>query len=273
MMSSQDLHYRILDVNVAVNCPAEELQTIVEGHWGHLASGEPRAELTYCVSRTEPTSPISIARSGQETKWTSDEGQFLYELEGDVTVELQLIRRDLFFLHAAVAEVGGKAYLFVAESGGGKSTTLWGLLHHGWRYMSDELAPLALSSLRVHAYQRALCLKSPPPQPYPLPPETISTPRTLHVPVQYLPAVSQQDSCPLMAVYFVKYCPDADRPSIRALSAAESSARLYANALNPLAHPNAGLDGAVQIAKSIPGFALESADLAATCDLVSAHRR
>ena len=146
------------------------------------------------------------------------------------------------------------------------------MLHHGWRYLSDELAPIDLSSMRVHAYQRALCLKTLPPQAYPLPAATVETPRTLHVPVQHLPAVSQLESCPLAAVYFVKYSPTASSPSIRAISPGEASARLYANNLNQLAHANAGLDAAIQVAKSIPGFALESADLAATCALVDAHQ-
>jgi hypothetical protein len=203
---------------------------------------------------------------------TSDDvGEFLYVLEGDVTIALQRIRKDLYFLHAAVAEVDGRAFLLVAESGGGKSTTLWGLLHHGWGYLSDELAPIDLSSNKVHAYPRALCLKRPPPHPYPLPAATVETPWTFHVPVQLLPQVSPMESCPLVAVYFVKYCPDTSNPAIREISAGEAGARLYANTLNQLAHANAGLDAAVGIARSIPSFALDSADLAATCALVSSH--
>lgn len=272
-MGSHDLSYRILDVNVSVSCPVPELRSLVDAHWGYMAHGDTPPDLTYSVSRSEPAAPIAIDRCGQPTKWTSEEGQFLYELEGAATVELQLIRRDLYFLHAAVAEVQGKASLFVAESGGGKSTTLWGLLHHGWQYLSDELAPIDLSTMRVHTYQRALCLKNSPPPPYPLPAETIETQRTLHVPVRHLPAVSQLPSCPLVAMYFVKYRPGASTPEIRAISAGEASARLYANSLNQLAHANAGLDAAVQIAKSIPSFTLDSADLAATCALVGKHRR
>ena len=271
-MGSHDLTYRLLNVNVAVSCPRPELQSLVNAHWGYMANGAAPADLAYSISRSEPNSPIAISRAGQPTNWTSDEGQFLYELEGDATVEIQLIRGDLYFLHAAVAEVGGEAYLLVAESGGGKSTTLWGLLHHGWRYLSDELAPIDLATMKVHAYPRALCLKTQPPQAYPLPAATVETPRTLHVPVRQLPAVSQLESCPLAAIYFVTYCPDAGGPAIRPISTGEASARLYANTLNQLAHANAGLDAAIRIAQTIPSFALDTADLAATCALVDAHR-
>jgi hypothetical protein len=270
-MGSHDLSYRILGVNVTVHCPAPDLRALVQAQWGHMASGQAQGDLTYAISRCESTSAISIARPGQPTKWTTDEGEFLYELEGDVSIAVQRLRRDLYFLHAAVAEVEGRAYLLVAESGGGKSTTLWGLLHHGWRYLSDELAPIDLSSMRVHAYPRALCLKRQPPRGYPLPGATLETPRTFHIPVEHLPHVSQLQSCPVVAVYFVTHCPGASSPDVRAISAGEAGARLYANTLNQLAHANAGLDAAVRIAKSIPSFALDSADLAATCALVGSH--
>ncbi len=272
-MGSHDLSYRILGVNVAVHCPAPELRALVQAHWGHMASGQAQGDLTYAISRRESTSAISIARPGQPTKWTTDEGEFLYELEGDASIAVQRLRRDLYFLHAAVAEVEGKASLFVAESGGGKSTTLWGLLHHGWSYLSDELAPIDLSSMRVHAYPRALCLKRQPPRAYPLPDATLETPRTFHVPVEHLPHVSHMESCPLVAVYFVNYCPERQQPGGSSDQRWRSRRAVVCEHLNQLAHANAGLDAAVRIAKSIPSFALDSADLAATCALGRFPRR
>ncbi len=266
-----DLFYRMLGVNVAAQCPDPELRELVQSHWGFLAVDRTEPDLSYAISRDENSTRISIASPGQQMIWTTDEGQFLYELEGAANIALQLIRRDLYFLHAAVAEVEGKAVLFVAESGGGKSTTLWGMLHHGWGYLSDELAPIDLSSMRVHAYPRALCLKRRPPQAYPLPETTVETPRTLHVPARQLPRVSRMESCPLSAMYFVRHCPNASTPVIRTISAGEAGARLYANTLNQLAHANAGLDAAALIAKNVRSFALDSADLAATCTMVCSH--
>lgn len=275
----RDLSYRILGVDVVVRCPDPGLRALVQTHWGsmssHFQSASDRANgaLTYAVSQPRSTSAISIDRPGQPTKWTADQGEFIYELEIDTTIAVQRIRSELYFLHAAVAEVEGMAVLLVAESGGGKSTTLWGLLHHGWGYLSDELAPIDLAAMSVHAYPRALCLKRRPSSAYPLPDPTIQTTRTLHIPVKHLPRVSPRGSCPLVAAYFVKYSPDAIAPSVRAISAGEAGARLYANSLNPLAHGNAGLDAAARIAKSIRSFALETADLADTCELIASHSR
>ncbi len=267
-MASNDLYYRMLGVNVRVTCHAPELRALIHAHWSHMAQRESSADITYAVARDAATSPISFARIGQPAIQASDEGELLYELEGDLNIALQQRRPDLFFLHAAVAEFDRGAHLLVAESGGGKSTTLWGLLHRGWRYMSDELAPVDLTSMQVHAYPRALCLKRRPPA-FPLPATTIDTGRTLHVPAESIPQIATRASYPLAAAYFVKYSPTASKPVIRAISSGEAGARLYANGLNQLAHTHAGLDAAARIAKTIPAFTLDSADLVSTCDLVT----
>lgn len=270
-MDSQVFRFRICDVTIAVTCPAKDLRALIQAQWGSLEHSAADPELRYSVMQDHANSAISILCPSGQTKSAGDDGEFLFELEADITISLQQIRKELYFLHAGVAEVSGNAVLLVAESGGGKSTTLWGMLHHGWSYLSDELAPIDLDSMHVHAYQRALGLKSDPPPGYPLPRAVVQTRRSLHLPLDNLPQVSDSQSCPVAAAYFVKYCPDAMQPTIRPISAGESGARLYANALNQLAHPNAGLDGAIRIAKRITSYALDSADLRATCELLRSH--
>jgi len=66
------------------------------------------------------------------------------------------------------------------------------------------------------------------------------------------------------------YDPDALAPSVRRLTAGEAAARLYANALNPLAHAGEGLDGAIRIATASRCFELTTAELASTCALLTA---
>jgi hypothetical protein len=96
-------------------------------------------------------------------------------LKKELTIDLQKIRRELYFLHAASLSLAGQGLLIVAASGRGKSTTAWALLHHGFDYLSDELAPVDLGSLRVQPYPHALCLKKAPPLPYSLPERTLRT--------------------------------------------------------------------------------------------------
>ena len=64
-------------------------------------------------------------------------------------------RSDLFWLHAGVAERNGKALLISGPSGSGKSTLTTLLCDLGWRLMSDDMAPMKISSLEVLAYPQS----------------------------------------------------------------------------------------------------------------------
>jgi hypothetical protein len=194
-------------------------------------------------------------------------GDLLFGLEKSLTVELQKRCPDLYFLHAAALEWKGKAYLLAAESGGGKSTTTWALLHHGFRYLSDELSPIDPRSLKVFPYPHALCLKRRPSD-YPLPAGTVDLGRTLHVPVDLLPSEAITEPVPLAGLFLVSYRPDLDAPELRSVTAAEAGARLYLTALNALSHASRGLDAAVHIAEQVPCFAIHTAGLPATCALI-----
>ncbi|MCA9192639.1 MAG: hypothetical protein KDB03_12780 [Planctomycetales bacterium] len=268
-----DQFYCILGVNILVRCEVPELADLVAIHWGHLATGPTSPDLSYSVERSQDSSEIAIHRDSLRLACTYSTADFLYALESDSTVQVQLLRRNFYFLHAATAEVNGEAHLLVAQSGGGKSTTLWGLLHHGWRYMSDELAVIDLDVMQVVAYPRALCLKNLPPISYPLPAEAAQTDATYLVAAKHLPLVSQLESCLLRSIYFVQYCPQATTPSINSIGAAEATARLYANSLNQLSHAGAGLDAAIRIANSAKNFRVETCELGATCRMIETHLR
>lgn len=64
-------------------------------------------------------------------------------------------RSDLFWLHAGAAERDGKAMLICGPSGSGKSTLTTLLCEVGWRLMSDDMAPMKMSSLEVLAYPQS----------------------------------------------------------------------------------------------------------------------
>jgi hypothetical protein len=197
-----------------------------------------------------------------------DEDEFLFLFEESLTLALQRLRSDLYFFHAAALEHGGRAYLLVAPSGSGKSTTTWALLHYGFSYMSDELGPVDLDTNEVHPYTHALCLKQEPPPAYPLPVGVLRTTRTLHVPTSRLPSGVSDGPFPLAAIFFVQHNPKDRTPTIQPLSKAEASIRLFANALNPLAHPGSGLDGSIKVATMNACFKLTTADLPSSCQLV-----
>ena len=203
---------------------------------------------------------------------TSDDAlQYLvvYLLEKLITIDLQKRRTDLYFVHSSALERQGRVLLIVAESGTGKSTTAWALLQHGFRYLSDELAPIDPASLNVHPYPHALCLKAPPPGPYTLPEGTTQTEKTLHIPVTKLPSPAIMQPKPLHALLFLRRDANVSLPSYTEVSPAEAGARLYANTLNALAHPGSGLDVAIRIAGAVPAFTLNAGELRATCELIA----
>ena len=265
------LRFAFFGQHVAVACDGREPAELLGTVYGAFASSdgvEPEAPvLDYSVARG-PDGELLIRRRCEELARADESGSFLYAFEHDLTVEVQKRRRDLYFLHAAALEREGRAVLLVAESGAGKSTTAWALLHHGFRYASDELAPIELSSGRVHGFPHALCLKSDPPAPYALPGGVLRTSRARHVPVELLPCGLARCPLPQDAIVFLRYRADRHQPAIRPVGAAEATARLYVQALNPLAHPGDGLDAALEVVRGGRCFGLEAAGLAATCDLL-----
>jgi HprK-related kinase A len=63
-------------------------------------------------------------------------------------------------IHAAVVEKGGRALLLPAPPGSGKSTLCAGLVHRGWRLLSDELALVDMDSGLVRGMARPVNLKN-----------------------------------------------------------------------------------------------------------------
>ena len=158
--------------------------------------------------------------------------------------------------------------MLVGPSGHGKSTLAWALSHCGFTYLSDELAPVDVSTLAVSPYPHALCLKERPAPPYELPAEALYTSRTLHVPVHALEGGVCAQRTRLSAIFFITYSPTTKKPVTEEIAAAEATARLYTNALNPLSHARDGLNAAAQIASSVSYFRLAAADAALTCMLI-----
>jgi hypothetical protein len=209
-----------------------------------------------------------LLRDGDVIHQAASLGDLLFYLEKDLVVELQKQRADLLFLHSAAVEYLGKAYLLAAESGGGKSTTTFALLHHGFGYLSDELSPVDPGAMEVHGYPHALCIKQAPPKPYVLPQEAVRLSNRTYIPTPVLPGSTISGPAPLGGVFLLRYSPELSVPQLRRISAAEASARLYVTALNALAHEDHGLAPVLRIAEHVPCFAIATAQLPETCALI-----
>jgi hypothetical protein len=260
------LTLQVLRRSVRVRCAEPTTLALVAAAYREMRGNADTVDLDYAVGRDGATAGFHIIRQGRATLMAADAGAFLAAFDEDITVEVQKLRRDLYFVHAAVL-IHRAAVMLVAKSGGGKSTLAWAMLHHGFGFLSDELAPVELDTLQVHPYPRTLLLKREPPDSYPAPRRTVVTSRGLHL--LDVPGSVGRAPASLEAVIFVQYDPRASEPAIRRLTTAEATARLYANALNPLSHANDGLDGAVRITAACHCYELLSADLSATCALLA----
>ena len=258
--------FKVLGRSVRVRCAESTTLALVTAAYREMRDNAGTVDLDYAVGRDSAAAGFRITRQGRASLMAPDAGAFLAAFDEHITVEMQKLRRDLYFVHGAVL-IHRAAVMLVAKSGGGKSTLTWAMLHHGFGFLSDELAPVELDTLQVHPYPRTLLLKREPPDSYPLPRRTVVTSRGLHL----LDVPGSVGSAPasLEAVIFVQYDPRASEPAIRRLTTAEATVRLYANALNPLSHANDGLDGAVRITAACHCYELISADLPTTCALLA----
>ena len=264
------LTLRAVDRGIRVDCEESETRALLTATYGHMRDEAGAADLHYIVGRDSARTTFFIKRQGRELLTAPDDGAFLQLFDEDIVIELQKLRCDLYFVHAAVLTVADTAFMLVARPGGGKSTLCWALSHHGFPFLSDELGPVDLQTLGIHRYPRAVALKTQPPASYPIPPATLQTSRSWHIAAEDLPGGIGTGLTRLTTVFFVQYDAKAREPSVRRLSVAEATGRLYANTLNALAHAGDGLDAAIRITAAITCFELVSADLTATCGLLTA---
>ena len=213
------LSFLILGQRVHVDCRDPWLRDIVTANFAAMTSSIDGVapDLHYGVVKGTTSETITLVCQGNVVFEDADRGDLLYLMEKDITVELQRRRTDLFFLHAAAIGRDGTALLLVAESGAGKSTTTWGLLHHGFQYLSDELSPVDVNTLCVLPYPHALCLKQDPAPPYVLPPSAIRLGRTIHLPVDTLPAATVSGPRALSGVFLVTHRPEIRAPEMRSI--------------------------------------------------------
>jgi hypothetical protein len=257
----------MLGCNIRIQCADDYARALLLANYGACVAQSTDSCLSYSIRRRHNQDGFTIIRDGRVSVFARDDTELLSLLEEDMIINVQMRRRDLYFLHSAALEYSGRGFLLIAPSGGGKSTTSWGLLQHGFGYMSDELAPIRLSRMTVYPYPHAICLKAKPPQPYNLPNEVLHTAKTMHIPAAAVPSQVQRAAVPLTALVFLQRNSPGSDSAMSPISKAEAAARVYANALNPLAHKCNGFDGAAEIVQRAWCFQLVIGDLSRACAL------
>ena len=255
-MKSSELLLRVLGCNIAVRCGDEASSDLLRECYS--------AFLLPAEAEFQPTLVYDVSHTGHPKGWTirrdktaidcQDSYNLIYEFEKDMTVCVQLLRADLFFIHGAALSMAERCVIISGESGSGKSSLAWFMSYNGYDYLSDELAPVDPVSLQVEPYPHALCLKKKPLSKPSLPDSTHYTDATIHVPAYELPTRALDRPCPLSFLIFIDGSLNGRDLVVRAIGSAESAARLYSNGLNQLSHRGDGLPVAVGMASGVSSY-------------------
>jgi len=100
----------------------------------------------FCDSR-EPFKPLNHSQAFAMLEWGMNWTVAAHELQ-------------YVIIHSAVLERNGKAIIFPAPPGSGKSTLTAYLANTGWRLLSDEMALVLPLTDRVIPFVRPVCLKN-----------------------------------------------------------------------------------------------------------------
>ncbi|MDH5426433.1 MAG: hypothetical protein OEY29_15710 [Gammaproteobacteria bacterium] len=262
--------FTIIGVQVTLNCEDDYLlQTLTSLYSMFETHDENLSGLEYHIQPRDDGS-YSLTRRDPAYSYIADDiGMLVFLLEKDVTIEIQKRRQQYLFLHSAALAYKGRAILILAASGTGKSTLSWALAQSGFTYLSDELAPVLPRIGLVQAYPHALCLKQAPPDSFPLPESVIKTTRTMHIPTDSIPSVAKPDEhFPVRYVFFLARDPEQQESSVVRLTDSEAAMRLYVNALNQLAHDNAGLSAVANLAQVFECYGLYTGSLSSSVALL-----
>lgn len=262
----------VCDRYITITSDAERPAAMVRAGFGSMfvdAAPRSSAMRRYRIGRARSGRGYSVTTDGSKPVGFSRLADLLFHLDKDITIALQIGRPDLFFLHAAVVALGERAVVLSAPSGSGKSTLALALAHDGFDYVSDELAPIDPLRRVVHPFPHALCLKALPPAPYRLPTRLLRAGKRLYLPAESLGRCARTTSLPIAAFVFLRRGREAG-PLCRRITPGAAAAHMVANALNALAHADAGLGVAASLGQSVPCFELDTAHLGDACQAVRA---
>jgi hypothetical protein len=180
----------------------------------------------------------------------------LYEyLKHELLVQFIRERQDLLWLHAAAIERNGSALIVAGPSGQGKSTLSTRLCERGWNFMSDDTAPVRMSSNDVLAF--------------PLVPfrrvgggsridrQTLETLEKERV---FIPAESiRHEAAPIAAIVFPAYRPLV-APKLLRMAPGNAAFELLRSYTNFVDHKESGISRASELARTVPAWEITYSD-------------
>lgn len=255
---SDILQYEALGLPVRISVDDPRLiHPVSTAFAAFVTTGRATAATPIEMSVTTASGQSGWSVSGEQlTMNCEDLSGLLYCLDKIFSIALQLRRQELYFLHAAVLCLNGKAVVISGASGAGKSTLAWHLCNSGFTYLSDELAPIDVSTLEIHAYPRALCLKQITSRLAEPPDCALYAEHTVHIPADIQSAETIRKPAKLESIVFLSGNGGSSPPVLSEVSESTAAAMLYSHGLNQLAHARDGLDAVTRIAARVRSYSL-----------------
>lgn len=153
--------YRLLSIGFRLRCTTAADAALLAPIFAHLASTDTPTTSFDVVRHNEG---IAIYRDGQKLSQCATTEELVPMAHNLVWLECVDLHGFFLELHAGVVGCGqpgpnNGCILLPARPGSGKSTLTAALVQSGWDYLSDEVALLDVTTMRVAPVPIALCLK------------------------------------------------------------------------------------------------------------------
>jgi hypothetical protein len=130
--------FELLGVHVRIRCEDAELRRRLAGSYARsLAAGDARAPLEAVLSAAGDAWLVRV--EGREERREEQRATALRAFHHELLHGVMLRARELYYVHAAVVALDGRAVVLPGLSRAGKSTLALALLERGAHLLSDEL--------------------------------------------------------------------------------------------------------------------------------------
>ena len=151
-------HIPIRDYPIIIECPSHIAGFISASVFSARIESVPNGtKLRYRI--IEEHDRFYLYRNSRLTHRNRDLSKIVFALEWQVVEDLLKSLKDDLQFHAAVLAKDGQGYVFLGDSGTGKTSLAIALQRLGWQLLSDEFAILQPLLRTVHPFPRNLIIK------------------------------------------------------------------------------------------------------------------
>ncbi|MEO7685264.1 MAG: hypothetical protein ABIU86_15145 [Gemmatimonadaceae bacterium] len=178
--------------------------------------------------------------------------RFLFEsIRAEVLYCFITARRDLMWMHAGAAERAGRAVIFAGPSGNGKSTMVTLLCELGWRFLSDDIAPIRMNADEVLPFPESPRRRIHPGEVFP--PERLALLDRESVVIEA--ELIREEAAPIGGIVFPVFRGGATA-GLERVTAGEAALKLIRDCTNFADHKAAAVARAAALAQTIPVYEL-----------------